>query len=38
MNLHSKRTIISIPPDLEDNIEFSKAKKTNATQSQIVKI
>ena len=38
MNLHSERTIVSVPPGLENSMEFSRAGKTDATQSQVVKV
>lgn len=38
MNLHSERTIVSVPPGLESSMEFSRAGKTDATQSQVVKV
>ncbi|CAG8875817.1 unnamed protein product [Penicillium salamii] len=38
MNLHSECTIVSVPPGLENSMEFSRAGKTDATQSQVVKV
>jgi hypothetical protein len=38
MNLHSECTLVSEPPDLEKNMEFSRAGKADVAQSQVVKV
>lgn len=38
MNLPSECTIVSVPPDLEKSMEFSRAGKVDGAQSQVVKV
>lgn len=38
INLHSERTIVSVPSGLENSMHFSRAGKTDAAQPQVVKV